>query len=134
METFSAHPHQEFCPGTWIVVSPFLPDTDGGGEPFCLTKSRDIAGWPNPLLEAMRKDPNCPKRFVVTVDVVSNDPFPCMSRPDFYMIAFEVDGRTVGGALCGPVEDCIESNVDITRFNETTRKLPKKWVTIVILS
>ena len=92
---FEKIPTIPFPKGTYIVVHHGVIPGNG----FVLSDVKLIHGWPNPILEASRKEsPVAWIKFVDNLSLKGNE------RPQFNMGLYQVKGRNYPAAVYGPLE------------------------------
>ena len=88
-------PFIAFPKGTYMVVHYGIVPSNG----FVLSDVKIVQGWPNPLLEAARKE-SPPIQWLTTIDKLafSNE------RPEFNMGVYQVGKKNYPAAIYGPFE------------------------------
>lgn len=115
--------------GAYLVVSPWLHL----GLPFELSKAVDVPGWPNILLEVMREKKGTPKKWIKTIDLLSQTKKPIIGRPEFRMILFNGNDETIRpAALYGPLPHPLHLE-KMEQFNKMIKAMPDDWVHLSVI-
>jgi len=116
MESFDYHrlPSSQFPKGTYMVVHHGKVPDNG----LVLSDVKLIHAWPNPILEASRKD--APAHWLAAIDKMSLD---SQQRPQFNMGLYQVKGRNYPAAVYGPFETA--HPLQLIRLQENILSLPE---------
>ena len=88
-------PFIAFPKGTYMIVHYGTVPSNG----LVLSDVKIVQGWPNPVLEAARKD-SPPTQWLTTVDKLAFS----NKRPEFNMGVYQVGSRNFPAAIYGPFE------------------------------
>lgn len=113
MESFDykSLPQTPYSSGTYVVLHHGEIPADG----FALSQVKVVAGWPNPVLEASRRE-DPPTKWIGFIDrlATSNE------RPLFNMGIYQVYGKNLPAAVYGPLEDAHPAKLVIFRGHLAT--------------
>lgn len=115
-------PQPGYPSGSYVMIHwGVIPKSDG----IVLSDVKTVFGWPNRILEAAKKDSECPEDWLKFVEEFVSSKY----RPDFNMGVYEVSGKSYPVAIYGPsARNAAEMFRDIAFAEVIKQRLPTNKV------
>lgn len=123
---FATQPRTSFPSGVYLVICPLFASTDA--RPLLSRDCRAVAGYPNEVLESMKRDTRYPPNFTFGTEIIVNCP-----SPEFNMIVFQLKGNVEGAAVYGPLDNTSMNSLVYRQFRQITGSYPKEWLHMAAL-
>lgn len=126
MMNFATWPQTSFPSGVYLVICPLFGSTDS--RPLLSKDCRAVPGYPNEVLESMKRDARYPSNFTLGTEIIVNCP-----SPEFNMIVFQLNGSVEGAAVYGPLDNTAMKSPVYRQFQQVTGNYPKEWLHMAAL-